>query len=96
MDIVFAKFPKKVKLALLFVYYLAIVGFTAFMFYSGIQLAKFQWNSPMYTVPWFMLGWVDLCIPFGCVLTLLYVLRELYYMVVRGTAYLDTKGGGME
>lgn len=96
VDILFAKFPKKVKLALLFLYYIAVVGFTLFMFYSGIQLAKFQWNSPMYTVSWFALGWVDLCIPFGCALTLLYVFRELYYMVVRGTDYLDSKGGAME
>ena len=95
VDILFAKFPKRAKLVMMFVYYIVILGFTGFMFYSGIQLAKFQWRSPMYTISWFMLGWVDLCIPFGCVLTFLYVIRELYYMAVKGTAYLDNKKGAM-
>lgn len=89
VDILFAKFNKKIQLALMVIYYLAILGFTVYFFYTGVQLAKFQWTSPMYTVPWFKLGWVDLCIPFGCTLTILYVLREIFYMITMGVKYLD-------
>lgn len=96
VDIFFIKFPKKLQLALLFLYYAVIIVFTGYLFYSGIQLAKFQWKMPMYTVPSFMLGWVDLCIPFGCGIAILYILRELYYMIKKGTGYLDTKGGALE
>jgi len=95
VDIFFIKFPKKVQLALLFLYYVVIIAFTGYLFYSGVQLVKFQWNMPMYTVPWFKLGWVDLCIPFGCAIAILYILRELYYMITRGTSYFDTKGGAL-
>ena len=95
VDILFIRFPKKVQLALLFLYYVVIIGFTGYLFFSGIQLVKFQWKMPMYTVPQFRLGWVNLCIPFGCAIAILYILRELYYMITKGTAYLDTKGGAL-
>ena len=95
VDFLFAKFPKKMQLVLMFIYYLAVIGFSAYLLRSGILFAKFQWKTPMYTLPWFRLGWVDLCIPFGSGLTIFYVLRELYYMIRRGTAYMEHKGGAL-
>ncbi len=95
VDFLFAKFPKKLQLALMFVFYVAVIGFSLYLLRSGVLFAKFQWKTPMYTLPWFRLGWVDLCIPFGCALAIFYVLRELYYMLRRGTAYLDHKGGAL-
>ena len=95
VDILFMKFPKKLQLVLMFIYYVAILVFTGYLLYSGIELAKFQWKLPMYTVSWFRLGWVYLCVPFGCVIAILYIVRELYYMITRGTAYIDQKGGAL-
>lgn len=93
VDIFFVKFPRKMQLILSVIFYIGIVCFSAYLLYSGIQLVKFQWNSPMYTVPWMKLGWVDLCVPFGSALTILYVLREIYYMVTKGTGYFEKEEG---
>ena len=95
VDFLFAKFPKKIQLMLTFIFYIAVIGFSAYLVYSGVKFAEFQWNTPMYTLSWMRLGWVDLCIPFGSSLTIFYVIRELYYMICRGTAYLDSKGGAL-
>ncbi len=95
VDFVFAKFPKKIQLVLMFIYYIAIIGFSIYLLRSGIIFAKFQWKTPMYTLPWVRLGWVDLCIPIGSGLTIFYVLRELFYMIKRGPEYMDRKGGAL-
>ena len=49
----------------------------------------------MYTVSWISLGVVDLCVPVGAVITILYIIRELGRMVVQKERYLETRGGAL-
>lgn len=95
VDVLFAKLPKKLQLILTFVYYIVIIGFSGYLAYSGMLYALSQWARPMYTVAWMKLGVVDLCIPIGSVISILYILRELYYMVTRKEEYLENKGGAL-
>lgn len=95
VDIFFQKFSDKIKLILLIIYYIMIIAFTAYLFKSGLDLVKYQWDTPMYTLRWFHLGWVDLCVPFGSVLTVIYVLREIYYMITKGVSYFENRGGAL-
>ena len=95
VDVFFIKFPRKLQLILTFFYYLIIAGFSVYLAYSGVKYAATQWTRPMYTVSWISLGVVDLCIPVGSVLSVLYVLRELYWMITKKENYLDEKGGAL-
>lgn len=95
VDVLFIKLPKNIQLLLTFVYYLVIAVFSGYLAYSGLLYALSQWNRPMYTVSWISLGVVDLCIPVGSILTILYILRELGRMAAQKERYLETKGGAL-
>ena len=95
MDVIFIKFPRRLQLVLSFLYYLAIIVFSGYLAYSGMLYALSQWTRPMYTVSWITLGVVDLCIPVGSVITILYIIRELYYMAKKKEQYLEDRGGAL-
>ena len=89
VDVVFARFPRRMQLILMFVYYIVIAVFSGYLLYSGMLYAMSQWTRPMYTVSFIPLGWVDLCIPVGSAVTILYILRELFRMMQKKERYLE-------
>lgn len=93
VDVIFIKFPRRLQLILSFLYYLVIIVFSGYLAYSGMLYALSQWTRPMYTISWIKLGVVDLCIPVGAVITIIYIIRELYYMAKKKEQYLEDKGG---
>ena len=95
VDVSFINLPKKIQLIFTSAYYLVIAGFSCYLAYSGLLYALSQWNRPMYTVSWISLGVVDLCVPVGAVITILYIIRELGRMVVQKERYLETRGGAL-
>jgi len=95
VDFLFIKFNRKVQLVLLFVYYIVILLFTGYFFYSGILYCQTQWERPTFTMLWLNFGTVYLCVPVGCVITFFYIIRELYFMIVKKERYLEEKGGAL-
>lgn len=95
MDVIFVRFPRRMQLILMFAYYIVIAVFSGYLLYSGMLYAMSQWIRPMYTVSFIPLGWVDLCIPVGSAVTILYILRELFRMVQKKERYLEEKGGAL-
>ena len=95
VDVIFVRFPRRMQLILMFVYYIVIAVFSGYLLYSGMLYAMSQWTRPMYTVAFIPLGWVDLCIPVGSAVTILYILRELFRMMQKKERYLEEKGGAL-
>ena len=95
VDVIFVRFPRRMQLILMFVYYIVIAVFSGYLLYSGMLYAMSQWTRPMYTVSFIPLGWVDLCIPVGSAVTILYILRELFRMMQKKERYLEEKGGAL-
>lgn len=95
VDVIFVKLPRRLQLILTFCYYIVIAAFSGYLLYSGMLYAISQWTRPMYTVSFINLGWVDLCIPIGSGITVLYILRELVRMVQKKEQYLEERGGAL-